>query len=210
MTEQNQTTGPQQETYTDEDTARVRQSEAPVSSAGMPTEALPPAEQADQPDHPATPRDQRRRMLLALVLIVAGMLALAGSLLPSAGDMTAGMTLLTIGSVFLFFSFWRNIYGLLIPGSILAGLSVGVTFADLTNGASVLWGLAMGFMGILLVGRLWFNSRSDWPIYPAVSLFAVGVVVVVSSLPTLFAASFVWLPLLLIALGIFLGWRNRA
>jgi hypothetical protein len=118
--------------------------------------------------------------------------------------------LLTIASCFLFFSFWRRIYGLLIPGAILAGLSVGVTFADITDGVSVLWGLAFGFLAIYFVGRALFGVRNQWPIYPAVPLFGVGVIVAVSNLPGFLAGGLVWLPLLLIALGLYLGWgRNR-
>ncbi len=95
-------------------------------------------------------------------------------------ELTGGMVLLTIASCFLFFSFWKRIYGLLIPGCILAGLSVGVTFADLTDGVSVLWGLALGFLALPFVSKTLFNQDSSWAVYPAVPLFAIGIIVAVA------------------------------
>lgn len=100
------------------------------------------------------------------------------------------------------------LYGLLIPGSILAGLSVGVAFADMTDGISVLWGLALGFVGILLLGRALFGKQSSWPAIPAVILFAVGGIVAAANLPGLFVGGLIWL-LLLIGAGLYLGWGRR-
>jgi uncharacterized membrane protein len=147
-----------------------------------------------------------RNNLLALALIAGGALMLFGYLPNSRMEIEGGLILLTIASCFLFFAFWKRIYGLLIPGSILAGLSVGVTFADITNGVSVLWGLALGFLMILFLGRALFNQRSNWPVFPAVPLFAVGVIVAVASLPSILGIGVMWLPLLLIGAGLYLGW----
>ena len=120
-----------------------------------------------------------------------------------------GMVLLTIASCFLFFSFWKRIYGLMLPGAILAGLSLGVTFADVTGGVSVLWGLALGFLAILFLGRALFNQTNPWPVIPAVILFAVGTIVAASNLPGLFVGGLVWMPLLLVGAGLYLGWGRR-
>lgn len=189
--------------YTDQDTARTRQAEQ--SSAGMPTQQLgwqPPA---------AAPRmlEGGRNNLLALAMIAVGVLLFLGRLAPLQVEFEGGMVLLTIASCFLFFSFWKRIYGLLIPGSILAGLSVGVAFADMTDGVSVLWGLALGFTAILLLGRALFNQHSVWPAIPAVILFAVGVLVAAANLPGLFVGGLVWLPLLLVGAGLYLGWGRQ-
>jgi hypothetical protein len=201
--------------YSEQDTERARERER--SSAGMPTQSLGggylpptagPASALQPVAHQAT-RGQRGN-LPALALILIGGLMIVGQLLPGQLEITGGMVLLTIASVFLFFSFWQRIYGLLIPGAILAGLSVGVTFADLTDGVSVLWGLSLGFLSIFLVGRALFGVRSRWPIFPAVPLFAVGVLIAISNLPGFMAAGLVWLPLLLIGAGLFLGWGRRA
>lgn len=119
------------------------------------------------------------------------------------------MILLTISSAFLFFSFWKHVYGLLIPGAILAGLGLGIPFADLTNGASVLWGLSLGFASIFVVGRALFNQHSPWPMFPAVPLFCVGAIIAIASLPSLLAGGMLWVPLLLIGAGLYLGWGRR-
>ncbi|HEX9438676.1 MAG TPA: hypothetical protein VF909_03295 [Roseiflexaceae bacterium] len=187
--------------YSEQDTERARQAER--SSAGQPTREFggpPPAGLAR--------RAGGTNNLAALALIAVGVLMVLGRVVPDRGEFTGGMVLLTIASCFLFFAFWRRIYGLLIPGCILAGLSAGVTFASVTSGVSVLWGLALGFVALLFLGRVLFNVRGNWPIYPAVPLFAVGVIVAVSQLPWLFAGGLVWLPLLLIGAGLYLGWAR--
>ena len=200
--------------YTEEDSERARAAEH--SSAGMDTQRLAPQPPAPQ----ATPAAARRNNLAAMVLIGIGMFMLLSRMLSNghlfsmhgldSGEFTGGMILFTIASCFLFFSFWRRIYGLLIPGCILAGLSMGVPLASLTNGTSVLWGLALGFFAIFVVGRTLFNIHTSWPMIPAVILFAVGAIVAIANLPTFFAAGVIWLPLLLIAAGLYLGWGRGA
>lgn len=189
-------------TYTEQDTERARQAEQ--SSAGVPTRQLP-----TMPPQYAPAGVSGRNNLAALALIAIGTVMMLGRFAPLRLELTGGMVLLTIASCFLFFAFWKRIYGLMIPGSILAGLSVGVTFADITDGVSVLWGLALGFMSILFLGRALFNQRSAWPAIPAVILFAVGTIVAAANLPGLFAGGLVWLPLLLIGAGLYLGWGRR-
>jgi hypothetical protein len=191
--------------YSEQDTERARQAER--SSAGLSTQnlgSLPPAAPVQ------AQAANGRNNLLALGLIAFGVLMLMGGLPTRSFEIEGGLILLTTASCFLFFAFWRRIYGLLIPGSILAGLSVGVTFADISSGVSVLWGLALGFLMILFLGRVLFNIRSNWPIYPAVPLFAVGVIVAIANMPALFAGGLFWLPMLLVGAGLYLGWgRGR-
>lgn len=189
--------------YSDYDTEQARAAE--FSSAGKQTQQLSGLPGGATVAQPAA----RGNNLGALLLIGLGVLLLIGRLSPLMPDFTAGFVLLTIASCFLFFAFWKNVYGLVIPGSILAGLAVGVPLAGITNGVSVLWGLALGFLAILFVGRAWFGMRSSWPVYPAVPLFAVGIIVAISNLPALFTGGIIWLPILLIAAGLYLGWRGR-
>jgi hypothetical protein len=193
-----------QSEYTEQDSEHARQVER--SSAGQQTQRLPSMPQGDTltPAHP-----QGRNNLAASALIGMGVLLLLGRFAPLHLEFEGGMVLLTIAGCFLFFAFWKRVFGLVIPGCILAGLSVGVTFADVTEGVSVLWGLALGFLGIMFVGRAMFNLRSHWPIYPAVPLFAVGIIVAATNLPAFFAGGLVWLPVLLIGLGIYLGRGQR-
>ena len=204
--------------YTDHDTASAREFER--SSAGYQTQPLV------APVLLAAPvQGSRSRSLLGILLIVLGSLLLIGYIiasssgisglptlrLPSRGEITSGLILMTIGSCFLFFAFWRKLYPFLIPGCILAGLSVGVPFAGLTHGASVLWGLSFAFLSILLLSRTLFSWQRAmiWPIIPAVVLFAVGTIIAITNLPSFLLGSIVLLPLLLIVLGLALGRANQ-
>lgn len=189
--------------YTEEDTERVRQLERD-SSAGISTQplgALPITVPATQVGR-AAPR------FAGLALIVMGLFVFLMQMLGDRVDIEGGMVLFTIASCFLFFAFWKRIYGLLIPGAILAGIGMGVPFADLTDGVSVLWGLALGFLSILALGRSMFGVHTSWPIFPAIPLFAVGVLVLASNLPGFLAGGLIILPMLLIAAGLFLGFRR--
>ena len=187
--------------YTEQDTERARQNEQ--SSAGVSTQQL-----AYPPTASASPAAGRNN-IAALALIAIGVIMLLGRIAPLRLEFEGGMILLTIASCFLFFSFWKRIYGLMIPGAILAGLSVGVTFADVTDGVSVLWGLALGFLSIFFLGRALFKQSSPWPVIPAVILFAVGTIVAAANLPGLFVGGLVWMPLLLVGAGLYLGWGRR-
>src|SRR5262245_44301374 len=139
--------------YTDQDTERAREAEA--NSAGQDTQRLAAAG-APVPAAPV----RRGNNLAALGLIAVGVVMLLSQSAPEEGPLMGGFVLLTIAACFLFFSFWKHIYALLIPGSILAGLSLGVAFADVSHGVSVMWGLALGFVGIALLGPALFNKRS--------------------------------------------------
>ncbi len=188
--------------YTEQDTEAARQRERALNSAV-------PAPTYAQGGYPAAPAMRTRNNTLALGLIGVGALLLFGRFGLDFGALTAGMILLTISSCFLFFAFAKRVFGLLIPGSILAGLAVGIPFADLTNGAAVVWGLALGFFGIVVLGRSMFQVNSSWAMIPSVILFGVGVIIGVASLPALFSVGLIWLPLLLVAAGLYLGWGRR-
>lgn len=176
------------------------------TSAGLQTQRLSPPTVGGDAGRPVSSRNN----LIGLALIVLGLLLPIGRLLPDPGALTAGMILFTIASLFLFVAFWRRIYAMLIPGSLLVGLSFGVPLADLTSGISVLWGLAAGFLGILFLGQMLFNRRSRWPVIPAIPLFLVGVIVAIAQLPTFLAGSLMVFPLLLIGAGLFLGARRTS
>jgi hypothetical protein len=195
------------EHYTEQDSERARAAER--SSAGMATQHLSLPSDIG-PAVTSAPVSAGRPNVIGMLLVGLGALLLMSRLGAAQLEVTGGMVLLTIASVFYFFGFWRHIYGLIIPASILAGLSVGVTFADLTDGVSVLWGLSLGFLTIYALGATLFKQRSTWPTIPAVILFAVGLIVAVSNLPAFFGAAMIWAPLLLIGAGLYLGWMRRA
>jgi hypothetical protein len=193
------------------------------SSAGAQTRYLDPA-----PAGHLSAATRRRNTLIAYALLGIGVIMLLGRLMLWSGgppmppmspmpslfrgptiDIVPGMILFTIASVFLFFAFWRRMYPLIIPGFILVGLSAGVTLVDLTGGVSVLWGLALGFVAIYLVGNALWRIRQPWPLFPAAILFAVGTIVAMTQLPAFFATGLLWLPLVLIGAGLYLGWMRR-
>jgi hypothetical protein len=200
--------------YTERDTERAQAEER--NSEGLPTQQLSGSFEPtfDLPGNQSSAgvlvnNPPRNNNPIALGLIGVGLFVLISQLFGERLKLEGGMILFTIASFFLFFSFWKRIYGLLIPGSILAGLSLGVTFADLTNGVSVLWGLALGFLSILLIGRSLFNVHSNWPIYPAMPLFGVGLIAAMTALPSFLGAGLIWIPFGLIAAGLFLGWGRQ-
>ena len=191
--------------YTDEDTERVRQMERD-SSAGVSTQRL-----GALPITAPNVQVQRSNTRFAgVALILLGAVVFMMQMFGQQVDIEGGVVLFTIASCFLFFAFWKRLYGLRIPGCILSGLAMGVPFADLTDGVSVLWGLALGFLSIFALGRSLFGVKASWPIYPAVPLFAVGILVLVSNLPGFLGISVMGLPMLLIAAGLFLGFRRKA
>ncbi|GAB4189257.1 MAG: hypothetical protein OHK0022_01450 [Roseiflexaceae bacterium] len=201
--------------YTDQDTERVRTAER--SSAGQQTQqlgGLPPTTAST----PAPARQRYPNNRAAIGLIVLGVVLLLarsfggldGLLNPLNIDLSAGMFFFTLASCFLFFSFWKRIYGLLIPGCILAGFALGVTFAGLLGGAPFFWGLALGFLAIHLLGRELFKMPQPWPIFPAVGLFAFGAFVAAVNLPGIMAGAFLWVPVLLIGAGLYLGFGRKA
>jgi len=199
--------------YTEQETERARAAEREGGSAGMATQNLGqlPTSYASPsaPQSTMTAPRPGKNNLPALALVGLGIVLLLGQMLRGQLEIEGGMVLFTIASCFLFFSFWKRIYGLLIPGCILAGLSVGVTFADLTNGVSVMWGLSLGFLSILLLGRSLFGVRNSWPIFPAIPLFGVGAIIAVANAPAFLGAGLIWLLLALIGAGLFLGWGRR-
>ncbi|MBX0327480.1 hypothetical protein K2Z83_07285 [Oscillochloris sp. ZM17-4] len=194
--------------YTDQDTERARQAER--SSAGVQTQQLQmPSGAGYAPAGQIGAAPAQRANPLALGMIGLGVLLLLSRGATAPMELTGGMVLLTISSCFFFFGLWKRLYGLIIPACILAGLSVGVTFANLTAGVSVLWGLSLGFLGVFALGRGLFGKRTQWPIYPAVPLFAVGLIVAAANLPSILGLGMIWGPLLLIGAGLYLGWFRR-
>lgn len=189
--------------YSEDDTERARQQER----AGQQPASSPPAPGYARPG-PHAPLQQRHRAL-ALALIGLGMIMLAQQVLPGSDSLTGSMVLFIISGCFWFFALWRRIFGLMIPGAILAGIGLGIPFAEFSSGASVVWGLALAFMTIAVLGRAIFNVRSAWAVIPAVILFGVGLIITVLNLPQILGAGVFLGPLLLVGLGLWLSMNRR-
>jgi hypothetical protein len=194
--------------YNERDTERTRAAER--SSAGRQTTSLAglpsPALSEPAASAPATKRNNR----IGLALVGLGFLVLLGRVfdLPRL-ELEGGFVIFTIASCFLFFAFWKHVYGLFIPGAILTGISLGVTFADLTDGVSIVWGMALAFMAIRVLGRSLFGVNSNWGIYPAIPLFAVGCIIALVNAGPILGFGVIWLPLLLVAAGLYLGFVRK-
>jgi hypothetical protein len=185
------------------------------SSEGMQTQRLALPSQAQQ--HLASTSQaqplakHQRNRTVALVLVVVGLLMLVGNFFNPFGSILdeavlPGMTLLTIAGCFMFFAFWLRSYWAMIPGSILAGLGLGIMFSWLGGATTILWGLALGFLGIIAIGRHYFNTDSRWPIFPAVPLFGAGMIVAIAE-----AGLFlIWLPLIVVGLALYFGKGRRS
>lgn len=198
--------------YNEQDTERVRQAER--SSAGQETQQL------RMPDAISVAPDvgagQRGRSGLALLLIGLGVVLGARQLglvdLPNplaaldmgSDEIQGALFFLTIASAFLFFAFWKRIYGLLIPGCIIAGFAAGVALSGFADGAGFFLGLGSGFLAIMVLGRQLMGVNSDWAIFPAVALLGFSLVIAAS------VGGLFWLPFVIIGLGLYLGMRRGA
>jgi hypothetical protein len=112
------------------------------------------------------------------VLIAIGGLLLLGQLV---GDIEQYVVLAIGLFLLLLFAISRN-PGTLIGGGIVTGLGVGVLIAASTEGeiagAAVLFGLAVGFVAVWLIGTLMHvKGITYWPLIPGVILAMVGAVV---------------------------------
>lgn len=203
--------------YTEHDTERARQIEAAQANYPIyPTNQQTPSNKLLQ--QLTTQRDSRG--IAAIALIVFGVLwflarVMGGNSLAldfgiDTDAFIPSMILFTIASCFFFFAFAKRLFGLFIPASILTGLAVGIPFANLTNGMSVVWGLALGFGAIGLLGKPMFGTNGFWGFIPASILFVVGTIIAIATLPGLLSIGMVWVPIMLIGAGLYLGWgRNR-
>jgi hypothetical protein len=194
--------------YTEQDTERARQAEQ--SSAGRQTTNLAGIPHVPPIASPPPAASARRNNAIGIAVVGLGVLLLLSRFFNTAQlELEAGMIIFTVASCFLFFAFSKRIFGLFIPGAILTGVSLGVTFVDVTNGVSMMWGLALAFMAIRQFARPLFGVNADWGIYPAIPLFGVGCLLTVIQLGPILGFGVMWLPLLLIAAGLYLGFVRK-
>lgn len=124
-----------------------------------------------------------------------------------------------LGGSFLLWGVLSRSAGPLIPGGILSGIGLGIaltsqagqTMSDDHTGGLFLLGFAAGWFSITLLSTIFTNDRQWWPLIPGGIMAAIGGSILLGGvwLSVLSVAGAVW-PLGLIALGIFLLWRQRA
>lgn len=115
-----------------------------------------------------------RRMSAGLILIAIG---LGLYLIDRVEGIGEEAVLLIIGSAFLIAYFVRRNYGLLIPGCILLGLSLGSVGENsfLAFGESHLLGLGFGFIAIFVIARLHEGKSHWWPLIPGAVMLIVAI-----------------------------------
>lgn len=144
-------------------------------------------------------------------------------------NIPGGAVLASLGLFFILWGALEHIAGLLIPGGILIGLSVGVFLSETEGliepymeGGAVLISLGAGFALISLLSRLFTVSKNNWALIVAAVLLLFGLGAIVAESPTdspfktivaavMNSLNYLW-PLLLIGLGakIVLSRRGRS
>lgn len=143
-----------------------------------------------------------RNWLPGVMLVVFGVFLLVGQWVEFAG----WLPLAAISALFLIAYAATRAYGLIIPGLIFAGLSVGVaveeTSVDL-HGAAVVLGLSAAFLAIYVANTVLARPAQWWPLVPGAILGTVGVSQALQDTALAGVAASAW-PIVLIAIGLFL------
>lgn len=116
---------------------------------------------------------QRARMMPGLILIVLGVMFLAAQYF----EFGPALFLVLLSLVFLVPYALTRIYGLLIPGCILAGIGIGLVFdrPPLGTTIAVPIGLGLGFIAIFVIQLIVARTSHWWPLIPGGALVLVGI-----------------------------------
>ena len=116
----------------------------------------------------------RRRVVAGTVLIVVGVGLLVLQLLEGASR--AGW-LLFLGALFLVAHIYRQTYGFLVAGGIIAGVGLGQLGEELLDVGSGIGsvGLGLGFISIYVIDRFNREGAPWWPLIPGGILVVTGV-----------------------------------
>lgn len=156
----------------------------------------------------------------AIILILVGVLALLGRVLPfNAGQLFTTYLFLAIGLPLIAAGIYTREAGWFVPGGILTGLAAGFALlvGPLTGivpiengGAAFLFGLAGGFALITLLSVIFTREHHWWALIPAAIIAFVGLGIVYGGVfwETLDWLQWVW-PVALILLGIKILWHVR-
>ncbi len=140
-----------------------------------------------------------KQRLIAFILIAIGTLAILARVSEGAAWLWVGLA----ASVFLFTYIRRKDYGILVTGSVLAGVAVGILLEASWgwNGAFLI-SLGAGFLAIDRVEP----KPNHWPLYVAGILGSLGLVVGLLENGILTS---IWFALLLIVVGVILIGRDE-
>lgn len=168
--------------------------------------------QQTQPGAPGQPTHPRRpaAWLPGVLLIAVGAAIAAITWFQVGGEIIVP----TIGVIFLVaYAATRN-YGFLVPGGILTGLGAGIVVQSAlsTEGSPVpiLLGLGLGFVAIWVVDEMVAQAANRWwPLVPGVGLVLIGGGYWVGGQRALDTLGPYIVPLVLVALGLWLLLRPR-
>jgi len=153
-----------------------------------------------------------------ILLVLAGIFMLLQQFVDF--ELSGSVFLATLGLFFILLGATSRKHGLLIPGSILTGLSLGVFLTEDTStliaaphdGGVIVLCLAAGFALITLLTQIFTSEKGWWGLIVGgiLALVGVGIIIVASpdtsALKTLTETAFRWLnylwPLVLVGLGI--------
>ncbi len=160
-----------------------------------------------------------------ILLVLAGLFTLLQQFVDF--DLSGG---LFFGALALFFILWgatTHNSGLLIPGGILAGMSLGVFLVEDNTGlipehfegTTFLLSLALGFALITVLGMIFTNAKAWWALIVAgaLSLVSVGVAIVESPESSAIkpiaeeifrSLNYLW-PVALVALGLWIIFKKN-
>ena len=150
----------------------------------------------------------QRPPVAGIVLILLGALFLLGQWLNVGGEGVVAM----IGLAFLAAYAFTRQYGFLVPGGIMTGLGIGIIYEDRlrAEGAPVLLGLGLGFISIYVISRVRGRMPADWwPLIPGGVLTVIGLFLAAGQTGLLGAVGR-WWPLVLIAIGLYIIFRQRS
>lgn len=163
---------------------------------------------------PRSPRKNMTRAVVGTILVLIGLITFAANMWQT--SILGLLVLPALGIIFLVGAFVGRISGLLIPGSILAGLGLGTLaqqtlFASATSearGAIAVLGLAVGFLAIMPLMQFMERRFYWWPAIPGGILLVVSIALFAGPAGTTFlqALGTFW-PLALIAVGAYLLFR---
>jgi hypothetical protein len=160
----------------------------------------------------AAPKNNRTT---GIILIIIGVIALLGQFLAQ-----FNLTYLILPGLGLGFIAWGILTrqaGLLIPGGILSGIGLGVILTGSMGGAEsemdgavFLLSFAAGWGLITLLSAIFTDETHWWPLIPGGIMAAIGAALLIgdSALTVLEFVGRTW-PILLIAIGVYLVWRQR-
>ena len=159
-----------------------------------------------------------------ILLVIAGLFMLLNQFVTI--NISGGIFLAALGLFFILWGATNRNAGLLIPGGILTGLSVGVflvedasLIAEPYQGGAFVAALAVGFALITILTRLFTGESHWWALIVAGVLALVGGGIIIVEMPNggllqqvveaaFTASQYLW-PLVLVGLGLWIIFKKK-